>query len=30
MADEVLINLTTGATPMFEWIGDDHASIFSY
>jgi predicted peroxiredoxin len=19
-----------GATPMFEWIGDDHASIFSY
>jgi predicted peroxiredoxin len=20
----------TGATPMFEWIGDDHALIFSY
>jgi predicted peroxiredoxin len=19
-----------GATPMFEWIGDDHAAIFSY
>lgn len=20
----------TGATPMFEWIGDDHPAIFSY
>jgi hypothetical protein len=19
-----------GATPMFEWIGDDHATVFSY
>jgi hypothetical protein len=30
MADKVLINLATVATPMWEWLGDGPHTVFSY